>query len=77
MIPIPSLELSFTLSAELGPPIELGPGRAGERRIIPIIGGAAAGEISGKVLNLGADWQTIHGDGAARLDTRSGPTTAR
>lgn len=70
MIPVPSLVHSFTLVVELGDPIELGQGRAGQRRIIPIIGGTATGRISGKVLNLGADWQTIYGDGAAHLDTR-------
>ena len=56
---------------ELDAPIELGTGRAGERRIIPIIGGQALGpDITGTVLNVGADWQTIHADGAAHLDTR-------
>ena len=29
-----------------------------------------APDITGDVLNLGADWQTIHADGAAHLDTR-------
>ena len=70
MIPEPSLEHSFTLTVELAAPIELGQGRAGKRRIIPIIGGTATGDITGRVLNLGADWQTIFDDGAANLDTR-------
>lgn len=70
-IPVPSLVHSFTLRVELGAPMELGKGRAGQRRIIPIIGGAALGpDIVGEVLNLGADWQTIFDDGAAHLDTR-------
>ena len=56
---------------ELAKPIELGQGRAGNRRIIPIIGGKALGpDIEGEILNLGADWQTIFADGAAHLDTR-------
>lgn len=56
---------------DLGAPLELGPGRAGQRRIIPIVGGVALGpDITGTVLNIGADWQTIHADGAAHLDTR-------
>ena len=75
MIPTPSLELCFTLVVELGEPIELGQGRAGQRRIIPIIGGSATGKITGRVLNLGADWQTVYGDGAAHLDTRYGVET--
>lgn len=70
-IPVPSLTHSFTLRVELAAPIELGVGRAGQRRIIPIVGGAALGpDITGEVLNLGADWQTIFADGAAHLDTR-------
>lgn len=70
-IPVPALTHSFTLRVELSRPIELGQGRAGERRIIPIAGGAALGpDITGEVLNLGADWQTILPDGAAHLDTR-------
>jgi len=70
-IPTPALRHAFTLNITLGTPIELGPGRAGQRRIIPITGGTAQGpDITGEVLNLGADWQTIFGDGAALLDTR-------
>ncbi len=70
-IPVPSLSHSFSLRVELSAPIELGQGRAGKRRIIPIIGGEALGpDITGQVLNLGADWQTTHADGAAHLDTR-------
>lgn len=70
-IPTPTLRHAFTLRVDLGAPIELGQGRAGQRRIIPIIGGTALGpDITGEVLNVGADWQTIHADGAAHLDTR-------
>lgn len=49
---------------------EMGQGRAGQRRIVPIIGGKVSGQITGKILNLGADWQTIFADGGAELDTR-------
>lgn len=70
-IPVPSLAHSFTLRVDLAAPLEMGRGRAGMRRIIPIIGGEALGpELTGKILNLGADWQTIFEDGAAHLDTR-------
>ena len=59
------------LVVELGTPIELGDSPRGRRRIIPIVGGAVTGErLSGTVLNLGADWQTIFADGSAELDTR-------
>jgi hypothetical protein len=41
------------------------------RRIVPIIGGSANGPgLRGKVLNVGADWQTIFRDGMAELDAR-------
>ena len=70
-IPTPTLRHAFTLEVELGTPLELGAGRTGQRRIIPIVGGRALGpDVTGEVLNLGADWQTIHADGAAHLDTR-------
>lgn len=70
-IPTPTLRHSFTLRVDLAAPLELGQGRAGQRRIIPIVGGAALGpDVRGEVLTLGADWQTIHADGAAHLDTR-------
>jgi len=70
MIPTPALNHCFTLDITLGEPILLGAGRAGHRRIIPITGGIASGAVTGKVLDLGADWQTIYADGAAHLDTR-------
>lgn len=67
----PKLEHFCDLTVELGPINEMGQGRAGKRRIIPIIGGTVKGaKIFGKILNLGADWQTIFQDGVAELDTR-------
>lgn len=76
-IPTPVLRHSFTLHIALGDVLELGEGRAGKRRIIPIIGGEALGpDITGEVLDLGADWQTVYRDGAAHLDTRYALRTA-
>lgn len=70
-LPKPDLEYACTLQVKLDPIIEMGAGRAGHRRIIPIIGGTVSGpKLSGKLLNLGADWQTIFADGVAELDTR-------
>lgn len=67
----PPLEFFCRLEVELAPIREMGQGRAGQRRIIPIIGGRVTGPtLSGHILNLGADWQTIHADGNAHLDTR-------
>lgn len=67
----PILEHFADLEVELGEIMEVGSGRAGTRRIIPIVGGSVKGEkISGEILNLGADWQTIFSDKLAELDTR-------
>lgn len=43
----------------------------GKRRIIPIVGGRFNGPLlSGQILNNGADWQIVTGDGLALIDTR-------
>jgi len=69
--PHPTLEAFAELTVELGEVREMGTGRAGKRRIIPIIGGTVTGPyLSGRVLNIGADWQTIFDNGLAELDTR-------
>jgi hypothetical protein len=71
MVDAPHLRPVCTLKVELGPIIEMGQGRAGKRRIIPIIGGKVDGpELSVTILTVGADWQTIFADGSADLDTR-------
>jgi hypothetical protein len=70
-LPAPQLDLVCRLSVTLDPIREMGAGRAGQRRIIPIIGGSVRGpRLNGRLLNLGADWQTIFADGLAELDTR-------
>jgi hypothetical protein len=41
------------------------------RRIFAVTGGAFEGErLSGEVLDSGADWQTVRGDGGVTLDVR-------
>lgn len=70
-LPQPVLNPVCTLLVELAPIREMGSGRAGHRRIIPIIGGKVEGpRLTGRILNVGADWQTIFHDGLAELDTR-------
>ncbi len=70
-LPAPALRHFCDLTVALGPAREMGQGRAGRRRIIPIIGGTVEGPgIKGTILNLGADWQTIFEGGTAELDTR-------
>ncbi|SDE51698.1 DUF3237 domain-containing protein [Ruegeria marina] len=68
--PRPELRHVATLEVELGPIREMGEGRGGRRRIIPITRGRVTGTITGKILNLGADWQLVYKDGTAFLDTR-------
>ena len=67
----PVLTLALTLRVQVGAPMELGNVPRGRRRIIPILGGTFEGpNVRGKVLNGGADWQIVRGDGLAELDTR-------
>lgn len=72
----PTVEPFCTLEVELGPVMDLGLGRWGQRRIIPIVGGRVTGRLSGTVLDLGADWQSVTHDGVAELDARYAFTTA-
>ena len=70
-LPQPNIEHICHLQVHLDPILEMGAGRAGHRRIIPIVGGTVTGDrIQGEVMNLGADWQTIFESGLAELDTR-------
>ena len=70
-LPKPNLRHVCDLDVELAPIRDMGRGRGGQRRIIPIVGGTVQGpELQGKILNVGADWQTIFDDGLAELDTR-------
>ena len=70
-LPRPALAHVCELEVVLDPIREMGPGRAGHRRIVPIVGGRVSGpRLNGRILNLGADWQTIYADGMAELDTR-------
>lgn len=72
VIPVrPVLELIARVRATLGRPLELGRTPWGRRRVIPVAGGEFDGpRLSGIVLPGGADWQVVHDDGAASIDTR-------
>lgn len=71
-IPVaPQLELIGRCRADIGEPLELGQTPWGRRRVIPILGGDFDGpRLSAKILVGGADWQVIHEDGMAAIDTR-------
>ncbi len=72
-----TLEHAFDLVVELSPPYEMGGCSTGTRRIIPIVGGTAAGPlITGRVLDVGADWQTVTPNHVAELDARYAIQTA-
>jgi 5-methylphenazine-1-carboxylate 1-monooxygenase len=67
----PRLELITRVRATLAEPLELGQTPWGRRRVIGVTGGEFDGPLlSGKVLPGGADWQIVHADGAATIDTR-------
>ena len=71
-----TLEHVCDLVVELSPPHEMGAALSGTRRIIPIVGGTATGaRINGRILNVGADWQTVQAGGVAQLDARYGIET--
>ena len=68
---IPHLEHVCDFTVELTPPHEMGDCPAGKKRIIPIVGGTVSGPLlSGRLLGVGADWQTVQHDGVADLDAR-------
>jgi hypothetical protein len=69
--PAPDLVLAFEAHVQVGPPLEIGAGPHGLRRIVPILGGTFEGSgIKGRVLGGGADWPIIRADGFTELDSR-------
>ena len=73
----PGLEFLFTLTAEVGEIVTMGPAPLGERRVVQITGGHFEGpQMRGEVLG-GADWQIVRADGAIELDARYAIREAR
>lgn len=67
----PQLEYFGTLDIEVASPVEVGRTYAGQRRVIPITGGTLTGpQISGRILNAGADFQVIRSTTESDLDAR-------
>jgi hypothetical protein len=53
------------------PPLVIGAGPLGERRVVPILGGTVTGpRLQGQVLPGGADFQLIRADGVAEIEAR-------
>lgn len=70
-IPPPTLTPLADLAVSVGPPIEVGTGPHGRRRVIPILGGTVTGErLSGRILPGGNDYQIIRADNVLELQAR-------
>ena len=70
MIPEIQTRFVFTITARIAEVTSAGDIGTGVRRIIPIIGGAVKGAITGKVLPFGADFQTIRPNELIDLEAR-------
>lgn len=67
----PSLVHLCDLSVEVGRPQTTGEMPAGERRLIPILGGSVTGDrLSGRILPDGSDVQILKPDGLTELAAR-------
>jgi hypothetical protein len=70
-LPIPELEKLYYIEVKCSPPIHVGDTGKGVLNIIPINGGRFEGpKMSGEVLNIGADWNTIQSDLIGKVNTR-------
>jgi Protein of unknown function (DUF3237) len=70
-------EFLFTLGADVGELISLGPCPLGERRVVYITSGSFEGpQLRGELIG-GADWQILRSDGALELDARYAIKEAR
>ncbi len=74
MLPAPALQHVLDLTVYVATPIEagnvLGLNSRGKRRIIPITGGTVTGQVNGKILPGGADFQIVVSETTADLDAR-------
>jgi hypothetical protein len=70
MTPQLATKYVFSLAIQVGAPIVAGETGYGLRRIIPILGGAVHGAVSGKILPCGADFQVIRPSGFTELEAK-------
>jgi hypothetical protein len=67
----PQFDFVAEVTAAVAPPLLVGAGPAGERRIVPILGGRVSGpRLEAEILPGGADWQLIRADGVAEIEAR-------
>lgn len=73
-LPAPVLQHVLDLTVCVADPIEAGTvvglNSRGKRRIIPITGGTVTGQVNGKILPGGADFQIVVSETTADLDAR-------
>ncbi len=60
----------FTITARIGSVTSAGEIGTGVRRIIPIVGGDVKGDVNGKVLPFGADFQIIRPNELIELEAK-------
>jgi hypothetical protein len=66
------LEPLMTYRATLKPPVDVGPGPFGTRRIFDVTGGSFEGpRLRGQVVASGGDWILLDAEGVGRLDVRA------
>src|ERR1700761_4313329 len=71
MEPVLATRYVFTISVDVGGIVSAGDIGAGERRIVPIIGGEVRGrDICGKVCAMGADFQIVRPDSSIELEAK-------
>ena len=70
MPPVLQTKYVFTITANIGEVTTAGDIGHGVRRIIPIIGGEVRGDINGKVLAFGADFQIIRPNELIELEAK-------
>lgn len=69
--PRPGLDFLARFRITVDPVQHFGDTPWGDRRVVPIVGGSFDGpRLSGEILPGGGDWQIVHADGTADIDTR-------
>ena len=71
MTATPGIEFVGQVEVAVAPPLVVGAGPLGERRIVPILGGRVSGpRLAGEILPGGADHQLIRPDGVTEIVAR-------
>jgi hypothetical protein len=52
------------------PPVALDPTSSGPVRLVRITGGRVEGQLAGRIIPGGTDWQTVGADGLIRIEAR-------